>query len=104
MNKASAFYGFRFEGAATAKVIVRCMEEFIETITKPAIVILDNASIHTAKIVETKQEEWKAQGLTLYFIPPYSPELNLTVRRAIERLWLELKYRWLDHPSASRMN
>lgn len=52
------------------------------------------ASIHTAKIVQTKQEEWKAKGLTLYFIPPYCPELNL-----IERLWLELKYRWLDHPS-----
>ncbi len=33
-------------------------------------------------------------GFTLYFIPPYSSELNL-----IERLWLEVKYRWLDYPS-----
>ena len=94
MSKACRFHGFRFEGAATAKVIICCIEEFIETITKPAVVILDNASIHTAKIVQAKHEEWKQQGLTLYFIPPYSPELNL-----IERLWLELKYRWLDHPS-----
>ena len=94
MNKACQFHGFRFEGAATAKVIIRCIEEFIETITKPMVIILDNASIHTAKIVQAKREEWKAKGLTLYFIPPYSPELNL-----IERLWLELKYRWLDHPS-----
>ena len=99
MNKAtgvptSEFHGFRFEGAATAKVIVRCRDEFLETLTKPTIVILDNASIHTAKIVQAKRQEWQQKGLTLYFIPPYSPELNL-----IERLWLELKYRWLNHPS-----
>ena len=94
MNKACQFHGFRFEGAATAKVIVRCMEEFIETITKPTVVILDNASIHRAKVVQAKRAEWKGRGLTLYFIPPYSPELNL-----VERLWLELKYRWMDHPS-----
>lgn len=94
MNKNCQFHGFRFEGAATAEVTVRCMDEFIETITKPTVVILDNASIHTAKIVQHKRDEWKAQGLTLYFIPPYCPELNL-----IERLWLELKHRWLDHPS-----
>ena len=93
MNKACRFHSFRFEGAATAKVIVRCMEEFIETITKPTVVVLDNASIHTAKIVQAKREAWNQKGVTLYFIPPYSPELNL-----IERLWLELKYRWLDHP------
>lgn len=94
MNKACQFHGFRFEGAATANVIIRCIDEFIETITKPTIIILDNASIHTANIVQATREKWKDQGLTLYFIPPYSPELNL-----IERLWLELKYRWLGQPS-----
>lgn len=43
---------------------------------------------------QAKPQQWQDKGLTLYFIPPYCPELNL-----IERLWLELKYRWLAHPS-----
>ncbi|WP_295622928.1 transposase, partial [uncultured Lamprocystis sp.] len=29
-------------------------------------------------------------GLTLYLIPPYSPELNL-----IEILWRKIKYEWI---------
>ena len=30
------------------------------------------------------------QGVTLNFLPPYSPELN-----RIEKLWHLMKYRWL---------
>lgn len=57
VSKASAFHGFRFDGAATAKVIVRCMEEFIQTIAKPTIVVLGNPSINTAKIVQARRDE-----------------------------------------------
>lgn len=49
MNKACQFHGFRrdagrFQGAATAKVVVSCIDEFVEAITKPTVVILDNAA------------------------------------------------------------
>ena len=30
------------------------------------------------------------EGLTLYFLPPYSPELN-----RIERLWHKIKHTWM---------
>ena len=33
----------------------------------------------------------KAQGVTLYFLPPYSPELN-----RIEKLWHKMKYTWME--------
>jgi transposase len=39
-------------------------------------------------------EKWEERGLFLYFIPKYSPELNL-----IEILWKHIKYFWLS-PSA----
>lgn len=31
------------------------------------------------------------QGVTFYFLPPYSPELN-----RIERLWQMMKYTWMS--------
>lgn len=32
------------------------------------------------------------QGLTLLYLPPYSPQLNI-----IEILWRFMKYVWIDH-------
>ena len=56
----------------------------------PYVVVLDNASIHTAKVIKGMRPEWEAKGLLLYFLPTYSPELNL-----IEILWRKVKYEWL---------
>ena len=38
-----------------------------------------------------KMEEWKEKDDLIYFLPPYSPELN-----PIEILWRRIKYQWLD--------
>ena len=54
-------------------------------------VIIDNAPIHTAKKILPFIELLKSQGVTLYFLPPYSPELN-----RIERLWHKIKHTWMD--------
>jgi transposase len=60
--------------------------------TKPLTVILDNASIHTARALQPYLKLFREQGqdLTLYFLPPYSPELN-----RIEKLWYLIKHKWL---------
>ena len=58
---------------------------------KPLTVVLDNASIHKAKATRHVVEHLKKQGVTLYFLPTYSPELN-----RIERLWHKIKYTWMD--------
>lgn len=47
--------------------------------------ILDNAKIHHAKLIQPFLEE-NHHRLELVFLPPYSPELNL-----IEGLWKWLK-------------
>lgn len=61
-----------------------------EHVGKPLTVILDNASIHKAKGEQRIIKYLESQGLTLYFLPPYSPELN-----RIERLWHKMKYTWM---------
>jgi transposase len=42
----------------------------------PRVVVLDNAGIHTSKQVKAERKALSRQGIYLYFLPPYSPELN----------------------------
>ena len=53
---------------------------------KLTVIIQDNASIHRANIVKERVQSWAKQGLMLFFLPPYSPEMN-----RIEDQWLHLK-------------
>lgn len=61
-----------------------------EDLKKPLVVVLDNASIHKANANKELIKELEQKNLRLYFLPPYSPELN-----RIERLWHKIKYTWL---------
>lgn len=60
-----------------------------QQVNKPLVVILDNASIH--KAIQAGLKLLEQRGVTLYFLPTYSPELN-----RIETLWRMMKHRWLD--------
>ncbi len=51
---------------------------------------MDNASIHHAKIIQDRLPIWQKRGLFIFYLPPYSPHLNI-----IERLWKEVKAGWL---------
>ena len=53
---------------------------------KPLVGTLDNASVHKAKEIEPLLKVLQGKGLKLYFLPPYSPELN-----RIEKLWHKMK-------------
>jgi transposase len=53
------------------------------------IVLIDNAGIHKGDRMEKKRREWTKHGLYLYYLPPYSPELN-----RIEILWKHAKHFW----------
>lgn len=67
---------------------------FLDRIAKqpraiPCIVVLDNAGIHKGEPMAEKRRQWERQRLYLYYLPPYSPELN-----RIEILWKQAKYYW----------
>lgn len=55
----------------------------------PRTVVLYNAGIHKGDAMDNQRRRWAKQGLYLYYLPPYSPELN-----RIEILWKHAKYFW----------
>lgn len=74
----------------TADFIVERLERLSMSISQETVVVFDNARIHTAKALQERRPIWEQRGLTLFYLPPYSPHLNLA-----ERLWRKLKYEWL---------
>jgi putative transposase len=42
----------------------------------PRVVVLDNGSLHVSKAVKARRRELAGRGISLYDLPPYSPELN----------------------------
>jgi transposase len=67
------------------------LNAFSQTLTKPTVLVLDNASIHkTAKILN-HLEQWQQSNLYIFYLPPYSPHLNIA-----ETLWRVMKGKWLE--------
>lgn len=54
------------------------------------VVVLDNAPAHIAKPVKERRPFWQERGLFVFYLPSYSPHLNI-----VEILWRQLKYQWL---------
>jgi transposase len=81
---------FKHIGSVNSDVVIEAMDAFCDELQGPAVVNLDNAPVHTSAAVAAKTDEWEKRGLTLYFLPRYSPELNL-----IEILWRKIKYEWI---------
>ena len=53
------------------------MDEITDQIVKRTVVILDNSPVHKSKKFMARIREWKEKDLLIFFLPPYSPELNL---------------------------
>lgn len=50
------------------------------------VIVLDNASFHTAANVKERRQGWEEKNVLLRYLPPYAPHLN-----PIEALWKRLK-------------
>lgn len=50
------------------------------------VIVQDNASVHQSLLVRQHHLRWQQQGLFLFFLPTYSPQMN-----RIEDEWLHLK-------------
>jgi transposase len=90
MTRKNKFYFEVLETTFNSDRIISFMDRFVEQIVKKTVVILDNSPIHKSKKFMTKIEQWKEKDVLVYFLPTYSPELNL-----IEILWRRIKYQWL---------
>jgi transposase len=89
-NKQQDFHPTTVSGYVDSEIVIACFDQFCHTISRKTTVIIDNASIHTSGKFKGKLVEWEENGLTVKYLPPYSPELNL-----IEIVWRFIKYSWL---------
>ncbi len=79
------------EKTIKSEFIVDCLEQWIKNKPdKPRVLVLDNARIHRSKLMQAKLAEWEEKGFYIFFLPRYSPHLNI-----IEILWRTMKYEWL---------
>ena len=75
----------------TSEFIIEQLERLSFTVRRTTVVVLDNARVHTSQQVQERRPFWQQRGLFVFYLPPYSPHLNLA-----ERLWRKLKYEWLQ--------
>lgn len=89
-NKQLDFHATTVQGWVDSEIVIACFDRFCDKLSKQTIVILDNASLHTSQKFKDKLAAWEERGLTVKYLPTYSPELNL-----IEIVWRFIKYQWL---------
>lgn len=90
LSRANTLFSKITTKSINADFIVDFFDKFSFKIQKQTVIVLDNARIHIAQKVKERLKFWQKRGLYIFYLPPYSPHLNI-----IERLWKELKSRWL---------
>lgn len=85
------YEGFDTTDSITGVRLAEWLDDFSKRIDRPTFVVLDNASIHRKGEVARKIPEWKERGLYIFYLPPYSPHLNIaeTVWRFLKGMWLK---------------
>lgn len=74
----------------TARFIFEQFERLSLRLRRLTVVVVDNARVHRARVIKERIEAWQQRGLFLFYLPRYSPHLNI-----VETLWRKLKYEWL---------
>lgn len=92
LSKKGKLYSCIADERVNSDKVIEVFDSFVETLEKPTIVVLDNASFHKSKKFQSNIARWSNRGLTLLYLPPYSPQLNI-----IETLWRFMKYTWIEY-------
>lgn len=91
-SKNNRFVDYQSTTTINSEKLVGIFNDFIKKTTKKTVIILDNAPIHKSKLFMSCLPKWEEESDTyLFFLPTYSPELNI-----IEILWRKIKYEWLE--------
>jgi transposase len=90
LSKGNDLKAYSSTDAMNSDLIIAFIDDFAENITQKTVLVLDNAPIHHSETFKDKIDEWQQKDLYIFFLPTYSPHLNL-----IETLWRKIKYEWL---------
>jgi len=91
LSKHQGLVGYTTEGKVDSAFVIACIDDFINELRRKTVLVMDNSSFHTSCAVEAKIPEWKSKDLEIFYLPKYSPWLNL-----IEILWRFMKYNWVE--------
>lgn len=91
MNTNNDLYYKSYEKNIDSDTVIEFLDNFSEKISMKTVILLDQASIHTSDKIIERLDYWKRKELELFWLPAYSPELNL-----IEILWRFTKYEWIE--------
>jgi transposase len=89
-QKNELFYEIR-TGKIDSDVVINFFDKFSQQISKPTVILMDQAPIHTSDRILEKLPEWERKKLQIFWLPTYSPKQNL-----IEILWKFIKYEWIE--------
>ena len=101
IDRDNRFEGFCTSDSIDAEKIVDFLDRFSFLVGKKTFIVLDNASVHRNAKIRQMRPLWEKRGLFLFYIPPYSPHLNIA-----ETLWHIMKGKWLrpqDYVSADTL-
>ena len=90
IDRNNRYEGFSTTENMTAEKVADFLDRLSMRIRRNTFVVLDNASVHRCKLMRELRPIWEKRGLFLFFLPPYSPHLNIA-----ETLWRILKGKWL---------
>lgn len=90
IDRNNRYEGFSTQESITADKVADFLDRLSFRIKKDTFVVLDNASVHRGKLIAELRPIWEKRRLFLFFLPPYSPHLNLA-----ETLWRILKGKWI---------
>ena len=82
----------RYEGFTSREGINSAMlVDFLDRLSmrhrpRKTVIVLDKAGIHRSKIISEARPVWEKRNLFLFYLPPYSPQLNIALT-----LWRILK-------------
>lgn len=90
IDRNNRFEGFCSRESINAEKVVDFLDRFSFKLNRKTFIVLDNASVHRNENIKRMRPIWEKRGLFLFYIPPYSPHLNI-----VETLWRIMKGKWL---------
>ena len=90
IDRNNHYNGFTTTESITADKVADFLDRFSFRIKRNTFIVLDNAKIHRSRMMAELRPVGEKRGLFLFFLPPYSPHLNIA-----ETLWRILKGKWL---------
>lgn len=90
IDRQNNYKGFTTTDNMNADKVIEFLDDFSFQVHKNTFVVLDNATVHRNHKIKELRAIWEKRGLFLFYLPPYSPHLNIA-----ETLWRILKGKWI---------